>query len=93
MGDRGKIVLINQRQKMALGVDNEEKILRTILDSLYVNFPSFKKGVLERISACGFLLSILYFHSNPYVRAQVAAAIATLSIWTLKMSSSTARYI
>ena len=75
-----------------MGVDkgegNEE-----ILDPIYVNFLSFKKGVLERILACGFLHRALYSYSNPYARAQDAATIATLPIWTLKMSGSTIRYI
>ena len=95
VGHRGEIFLSNRRQKLALGVDDEgeEEVKRTILDLIYVKFPSFKKGVLERISACCFLHRDLYFYSKRYPRAQVAATIATLQIRTLKMSGSTSRYI
>ena len=78
---------------MVLGVYENDDDDEPILDPIYVIFLSFKKRVLEWISACGFLHRALYFYSNPYARAQIAATIATLPIWTLKMSGSTARYI
>ena len=90
VGDRGKIFLSSRCQKVALGVDGEGK--GTILDPIYLNFLSFKKGFLEQILASGSLQRAVYFHSNLYARLQVAATIATLSIWTLKISGSTTTY-
>ena len=60
---------------------DEEAEKQQILDPIYDNFLSFKKGVLERISACGFLYRALSSYSKRYARAQVAA---TLQIWTRK---------
>ena len=77
---------------MALGVDNRSgNRKKQILDPIYVNSPSFKKGVLDRISASGFQHLALYFYSN--TKTKVAATIATLPILTQKMTGSTERYI
>ena len=64
-----------------------------ILDPIYVKFLSIKNGVLTWISAAGFLQRALYFYSNTCARPQVTATMVTLSIRTLKMSDSAARYI
>ena len=56
-------------------------------------FSRFKKGVLEWISTCAVLYRAVCFYSNPYTKVQVAATITTLTIWTRKISGSTARYI
>ena len=80
MGQRGEIFQSSLCQKVAPGVVKEGERKEQILDPINVNFPSYKKWVLKRISACGFLHSVLYFHSEPYARAQVPAVTKTLPI-------------
>ena len=59
-------------QKVALGIDGGEGGGKgTILDPIYVNFVSFKKGALEQILAGSFLQRALYFDSKRYARAQL----------------------
>ena len=68
VGDRGKIFSSIRSQKVVLGADEDKGKggggKEQILDPIYVNFLSFKKGVLERISACGFLHGALCFNSK-----------------------------
>ena len=91
VGDRGEIFLSSWCQKVVLGVDKEEGGEKEqILDPIYINFLSFKKGVQELILTCSFLHHAFHFNSEPYARAQIAA---TMPTWTLNLSSSTMTYI
>ena len=62
---------------MALGVDEKGE---KILDTIYINLRSFKKGVLEQMLAYSFLHHALYFFPDPHARAQVVATIATRDV-------------
>ena len=56
-----EIFLSSPSQKVVLGVNR----------SWFVD-SGFKKGILERMATCSFLLPALYYNSNPNARAQIA---------------------